>query len=653
MAGYYDRSAPDEGADDELSRYKRWYRADIARVNAWRREAREDFRFRDGHQWSREDRQVLEEQGRPCITFNRTGVLVDAVVGAESSNRREVRYIPRESGDALANEILTSAADWFRDQCDAEDEESEAFKDTVTAGMGWTETRLDRTSNPDGEPRIERLDPFEMVWSDGTKANLVDSKRRWRVRCMDIAEAQRLFPDASPEDLNAAWADNQEDDDPSHHPHHYEGRTRADDSRVSRKVTVVACQWVEEEPYYKALIVTPPAAEPQLLDLDEAKFRIAEKLGAVLQSVRLKRETVLHCVLGARMLIPPTPTPTGTFTWNCITGLKDADKGIFYGVIRRAKDPQRWANKWLSQILHILNSQAKGGIMAERGAFEDDREAEASWARADRITYMAQGALQGGRVSPKPALQFPAGFDRLMAYADDMIIKATGINMELLGMREVNQPGVLEYQRKQSGMGILASFFDSLRRYRKIQGRCLLRLIQRFLADGRMVRIVGQDRAEFVPLTREQVASVDYDIIVDDAPTAPNEREKNWQIIQAMLPLVKDMIGPEQAMILAKYSPLPASFVEELKKSLAEKQADPQQDAAAQMNQVRMQLEGQKLQLDMARIEADRERTAMEARKVEVEAQKAALEQETERMRIEAERMAAMATFPATVQQVN
>jgi hypothetical protein len=404
-------------------------------------------------------------------------------------------------------------------------------------------------------------------------------------------------------------------------------------------VTIVACQYVEEATYYKAALFSPPMVQPIVVELDQEKYAIAEKNGSVLNAATLKRERVMQCVLGATVLVKPAPTQTGGFTWNCITGLKDNDKGIFYGVVRRAKDPQRWANKWLSQILHILNAQAKGGILAERGVFDDDREAEQSWARTDRITYLEKGALSnpnGAKIQPKPMAQFPAGFDRLLQYADEMIIKATGINMELLGMREVNQPGVLEYQRKQSGMGILASFFDSLKRYRKIQGRGMLKLIQDHLSDGRMVRIVGADKAQYVPLTREAVADIDYDIIVDDAPTSPNEKERTFQLMMQLLPMFKDALGPQEMAVVAEYSPLPASFVEKVKQAIAARTAIESNPAAQAAQQAAMQAQQIKVAAEQAKHALEVEKIAVERERMNNERQIALIEQETERIKAQA-----------------
>lgn len=647
----------DDKPTDDLTKFKNWYRADDEKFKTWaygpdgQSGAVEDFKFRDGDQWREEEKRMLQDQSRPVLVFNRTGVMVDAVVGSEIGNRREVRYIPREQADAKPNEILTSAAEWFRDLGDAEDEESEAFKDAVTAGMGWTETRLDYEDNPDGEPRIDHFDPMEARWDcNAVKSNLVDTQRRWRVRKMDIEDAREMFPKAEGEDLNAAWAESDSDEaeaganDPANRYNDDNAKWRTD---TPKKVTIVACQYFKRETYYRTLVMDMETGQPQEAELDAEKFKMAQEAGVVIKSAKLTRKVVVQCFLGRTMLKKPEPTQTGTWTWNCITGLKDHQEGTFYGIVRRAKDPQRWANKWLSQMMHILNSQAKGGIMAEDGAFKNQRDAEENWASAEGITILNDGALsnaQGPRIMPKPQAQFPAGFDRLLQYADDAIVKATGINMEMLGMREVNQPGVLEAQRKQSGIAILASLFDSLRRYRKLQGRGMLNLIQKYLTDGRLVRIVGDEEARYVPLTKESVADVEYDIIVDDSPTSTNEKERTWSLLTQILPMFKDMIGPKEIMMLAEYSPLPTSLVEKLKGLGQGQEQDPTQNPAFMLEQMKLQNEAQATELAVLQEQTKAKELEFKIMDAQQNAQLAVLQNQTERERIGVDEIEAMAS---------
>src|SRR5690606_11933766 len=205
--------------------------------------------------------------------------------------------------------------------------------------------------------------------------------------------------------------------------------------------------------------------------------------------------------------------------------------------------------------------------------------------------------------------QFPAGFFTLFQESKEAINDVTGLSMEFLGTREVDQAGVLEYQRRQSSLNLLASLFNSLRRYRKRQGRVMLYLIQEHLADGRLVRIVGDDMRQYVPLTRADVANREYDIIVDDSPSSPNEKDRTWQILMQMLPMVRDMITPDIALELLSMSPLPASLVEKIRQKAMEAQQQPQppspeeMKAQLEMQKGQMELEGKQLELQAKQAE--------------------------------------------------
>ena len=241
--------------------------------------------------------------------------------------------------------------------------------------------------------------------------------------------------------------------------------------------------------------------------------------------------------LGATILEYKPGRCATDFTVNCITGKRDRNENTWYGLVRAMKDPQRWANKFFSQILHIINSNAKGGLLAEKTAFDNPRKAEESWADPTAITFLKDGALAAGKVMPKPPAQYPQGLDRLLQFAISSIRDATGVNLELLGMADRQQAGVLEYQRRQAGMTILATMFDALRHYRKVQGRVMLYFVQKYVPPGRLIRIDGDNGPRYAPLVLDQVQT-NYDVIVDETPTSPNQKEVVWQTITQMIPFL-------------------------------------------------------------------------------------------------------------------
>jgi hypothetical protein len=597
---------PEQGGLDR--KLKAWFRADLKHHTPWRKLAREDFAFYAGDQWSDDDKRQLAEQMRPALTFNRVAPLVNAIVGSEINNRREVRYMPREQGDAQANEVLTAAAEWFRDECGAEDEESDGFKDAVICGMGWADTRLDFDDDPNGAPAVEHIPALEMVPDCyAQKANLTDAQRLFRVRKdISYADAVELTGEKDRSKLSAKWAQWDRDQNEPHDQDAadiYDGSQGGDDRGYEKeKYTLIEARWIERETFHRG---------PDIFTGEEREYS-AKELGLVVKAfpdfeyITQTRKVVRRAFIGSEVLGKPDQimAPRGMFGWECITGYRDKVKGQFYGIVRAAKDPQRWSNKFFSQVQYLLNSQAKGGVAAERGAVENEEQFEASWAKSDAVTWLNPGSLSGDKpkIQPKPAAQFPAGFWTLFQEAKEEISQVTGLSPEFIGTREVDQAGVLEYQRRQSSLNLLAELFNSLRRYRKRQGRVMLHLIQHHLADGRLVRIVGDDLKQYVPLTKEAVADKQYDIIVDDSPTSPNEKDRTWQILMQMLPIVKDMLTPEVALELLTYSPLPNSFVEKMKQKAQEAAQQPKPPTPEEQ---KLMLEREKHQMTMQGKQAD------------------------------------------------
>ena len=574
----------------------------------WAEEARLAYSMTAGDQWDDADTEALREMKRPAVTFNRIAAMIRGVCGLEVSQRQEARYLAREMGDLQSTEMQNAAAKWAREGCDAEDEESDAFRDMLTCGMGWIETRVSFDESPEGKLVIERIDPLDARWDPtSTKKSLSDTRWRARLKRMDIEDVRRIWPDK--QDELEAYVEGEDSATPSVHINSPGDDYRGDDPSRKHRDEVVLVQYQYWKHVFMARVV---GMNGQQTDVPEDRIaKMPEEMRPQVIA-RFRQREFRQAITCGPVTLEDKPLHTGDFTLHCMTGQRDRNKRTWYGLVKDMIDPQRWGNKLFSSVLDILATNAKGGVMAETTAVEDPRKFEQDWANPRSTVWLKQGGTQ--KITPRPGPNIPAALGQAMEFAVNNLPQISGINLEFLGTTDRNQPGILEYHRKQSVANSLAEFFAALRQYRKQQGKVLLELIYAYLADGRLIRITGKQSEQYLPLYKQ--ADVEYDVVVDEAASAPDRKMQAWMALEQLLPLALKA-GMAVPPTVLDYSPLPQPLVQDWKEELAKQ---PKLPPEMQQQMLQMQQQVQKLQEENTRLKAGAQQ---DMAKLQIEAQTA------------------------------
>ncbi len=547
----------------------------------WREEARTLYDMAAGRQWDAEDLQKLKDEDRPAVTFNTAGKYLDAVQGLQINNRQEIRYAPREQGDLQVNEVLTGAVAWARDLTQMIDDETDAFYDCILTGEGWMEAYIDRDIHESGVPCGSRVDPLEMFPDpDARKRNYADARFSIRLRQVDPGEYRERYgsdeaeDDASPDPV---MLDDLDEDEPiatiSQLPQDYTGQASAGTS-TSKKRTVADYQWVERE---DALAVSTEGFPTKSYSKEEwtalePKYRA---MGLKFEAKPFKRRRFYRAIICGSTIKDRGLSPDQTgFTFKGITGKRDRNKRTWYGIGRSILDPARWTNKFFSTILYAMMTNAKGGLMVEEGAFKDARKAESEWANPGSMTWMKEGAIQKGKFAPKPPANYPQGLDRLMQFSLEALPQTSGLNLEIMGMADRVQAGVVEAQRKQSAMSIIAWAFDAMRRYYYEMGRTLACFVRDYVPEGTLVQVMGENGKQYIPLVKANL-QVEFDTIVDEAPSSVNQQERVWSVLQTLIPQLLQA-GIKIPKEVIEFAPLPSELKAAWNKELTPSPQDQQ-----------------------------------------------------------------------------
>ncbi len=528
----------------------------------WRTEARESYDFASSHQWNDKDIARLEEEERPAVTFDRIGVFIDAVCGMEVNSRQEITYLPIEEGDVHVADTLSKTVKYYENDCGAEDEDSEAVRDAVICGIGITETVMSMEKNPDGAPTVFRRDPMQTWFDpDSSRRNLMDLRYVFYGDWVPLEEAKTRWPDANfstelPGNVGSTSRPHLAD-------RAFEYREDAVDHE-NDGVFILHYQCWRKEPVYRL------KDGSGITDFTQSQFTAAKKLfnqtfgrdpvEATTKNpngdyLKTTKKVFYRAFVSGDEILDQEKLKTDDFTFKFITYKRDRNKKCWFGLVRTMKDPQRWANKWLSQILHIVNTNAKGGAFAEVGAFNDPRRAEELWAQPNPLILLKEGGIE--KIRERNQAQYPSGLDKLMQFAFNALPMVSGLNLEVLGLADRDQAGVLESQRRQSAYQILAPLFAAIREYRKARGTLMLKFLK-YIPQGTLVRITGPQGEQWIPFIFKDTK---YDVRVDQAPDSPDFKQKTWESLQVILPAMMKAGYPIPPEIL-EYSPLPPDISE-------------------------------------------------------------------------------------------
>ena len=331
------------------------------------------------------------------------------------------------------------------------------------------------------------------------------------------------------------------------------------DSKARKALILEA--WYEE---FESAWVVSNKETGEVHEAESAKAAQATAAGdpKVLTAIRrLRRVIKMAVVLPATMqTLEKNDTPYDNddqaYPFVVATGKRKGQK--VYGIVRNLKDPQRVLNKRESQILDILIQYGNMRPMYEQGALENPATLEDMWATKPVVTR--PGHEKPGWYSAPVAELF-----RVLTGEGErhelFMRKTSGINTDLLGLREKGDPSGIAIARIQAqGQVTATTWFTHFRAFKRQFGRRLARRIQQVYTYERVVRLtndlgepfqVSLNPLDFKGKTRDEigrmqmdprrkvlkdVSALEFDIKISEAPATPTMRGMS---LLAVLEIVK------------------------------------------------------------------------------------------------------------------
>lgn len=595
---------------DILSEAHRRIEENLLVTSWWRaNEIRDNYGLYEGSQWTSDAAARQTANNMPIRTVNRVQPIVDSITGFQIQNRTNVKLIPRtiEEDEMGYADLGNDGIKWIQDVSNYDTQKSLAVTDMLISGMGFIEYSIgygdQKTYNSSitdtGTPSCERVFPYFMLWDVTTRGkNLEGANWVCRAKIVDRDQLAQYMRNVSDADANT-MIDN------------FGASVDArfldffDTIMVTKSLGVIYhYQWREKSHFYR--IKNPLAgyegdpADPYTMLVvelanvlkDKYKFNPAidsyftipsKDLGSIkeafealeifdLEYIKFKKWVYYKAdIVGEHVLNKSESYSQSGFTIKAMTGKYDEIRQCYYGIVRSLKEPQRLLNQAISDYEGFLRTVPKGGVFIETdaiagGAMEAFRD---TYTKAAQITVLAPGAISSNKVMPKTAPPIPDGLLQMIDYANTAMMEVVGLTRDFVGQADSKlMTAQLNSQLVRQGLMVLAPYFDSITLFTKTDGILFISMLRVLLEneEGRLIgHITPEGNIVNVPLM-ERNLSPEYDVVVEEVPATPDERQKTFEKLLDLAQLLMNKPQPvDISSIVMEYAPLKPNEINAVK----------------------------------------------------------------------------------------
>lgn len=570
--------------------------------------------YNDSKQWTATETAALQKRGQAAVVINRIKPKNDGLLGMEKTQRTTAKAFPRTPRHEGAADAATEGIRFVMDDNAYPHIRSAAFDNIIVEGTGGIEIILKETRG-DFRVILNHIQWDRLFWDPHSRRkDFSDARYLGQIKWMDYEDALYEFPNGK-DVLETMLGSGSETFDDK--PRWMMGTKR-------RRVKVVEIYYRHEGEVYYSCFTRGGM-------LTEAKISAYENE---------ESET--------------------EWPYEFQSAFVDRDGGR-YGADKQLLDVQDEINKRRSKALHLISVRQ---VRLERGAVEDINQTRQELARPDGVIETTPGMeFEVLKTGDMAAAQF-----NLLTEAKQEI-DLVGYNAAASGKDEGVISGVALRQRAMTGQTELAPLFDGLKHldhriYRKIWNRIKQSWTSekwiRVTDDPNTVKWVGLNAPmkdaggmpmmgmDGKPMIQNDIATLDVDIVISDAPDAVTTQIEDFQVLGEMVKSGFPM--PPEAVILAS----PLSHKDRILKMMQEakqQQLPPElqqkmQEMGEQMQKLAQ--ENQKLKVDqaadMAKVQAQREIATAElqlAREKAIEEINLEREKATAEIQLEREKAAA------------